>query len=942
MAELSANQKSFIALMTKSREHARRGFEILLKRTDFSDYFDPLADAGLFDLSQNPGPVPAEEPGYVQIPFWDALNYLEAVARLSSETNDPELAEKPMSVVRAVSRFRESDGAVRDNYHTWRVFADIIGLVPTSTVKFDDLELIPAWLASRYDRGLVASALDKGILKKLLTSDVPDDWRKACVVVRHCTVLQWVDEEGFEEKRQKPITVVDDYWLKKLIDHHAASLGEKSGKDAADIFLEPLLKVFGGQGRKLPSWLHRPAIEEHPQNHSWNGPYNRFVEGLRDALITWVDHDCQTARPFIRELFADEDEIVRRIVIFVLNQRWEPLQDLYNAVLGAQLFDSDHIHELYRLLRERFHEFTDEQKEATVEAIRQIPQPSTKDDPERRLRRTQRNWLSAIAGKGYEPADTWFHALNADEELGLLQDHPDFHSYMESWSGPGPSPFSVNELITFASDGTIVEQLNNFQQTDSWRGPTRRALVDTLEEAVVRDPQVFLDLLPGFQQADRPYQYGIINGFKRLWEAPEHEQVPVDWEQAWNALIEFFESLSGDAEFWAETVVEDQDLTPARDWIPPIIAETLRSGTRNDDKAYPQGLLPRGWAIIGQLLDKLEQVYESDKDAMHQAINSSRGKVIEAMFGHALRECRISDRTLGEHGTVWDRMRSTFDRELSMCTGGNYEFSTLIASYIANIDYMSHEWLNSNVQNIFPERYLENTMCALEGLAYAPATRPIYAMLLEHGVLDRALRLDFKGRYSREKLIERISLAHLWGDEELDSPRFSSLFDSDKEDNLEKSSGFFWSVHNQNLTDLQIERILCFWDKCIDWSASKSEVPAKLLSSLCRLSCYISKVTDREKNLLLAVAPYVHSNHNTMKFIEDLDRLADGYPAEISEVLHAVLDSHKPVYDYQDRLQSLLIKFNANGLHGKALGFAERLRYLPGIQELFDQLRAGE
>ncbi|PLY13887.1 MAG: hypothetical protein C0631_12740 [Sedimenticola sp.] len=941
MVELSSNQRSFIALMAKSREHARRGFEILLKRPDCIDYFDPLADAGLFHPSQNPAPVPAEEPGYVQIPFWDALNYLEAVARESGETNDLALADKPMTVVRAVSQFRETDGAVRDNYHTWRTFADILGLVPTSAVTLKDLELIAVWLGSRYDRGLVASALDKGILKKLLASEVPDDWDKACAIVRYCTAIQWVDEEGFGEKRQKPVTIVDDYWLKKLIENHAGSLGKRIGRGTADVFLERLCEVYSGGGRRIPSWLHRPAVEEHQQNHSWDGPYNRFVEGLRDALLAWVDHDQLTAQPFIQELFSDHEEIARRVAVFVLNQRWEALQGLYSTVLGPQLFDSDHIHELYGLLKDRFHEFTDEQKGATVEAIRQIPQPSTKDDAERRLRRTQRNWLSAIAGRGYEPAETWFQTLNAEHGLGSLQDYPDFHSYSESWSGPGPSPFSVNELITFATDGTIVEQVNTFQQTDSWRGPTRRALVDTLEEAVVRDYEVFLDLLPHFLHADRPYQYGIINGFKRLWDAPEREQVPVDWEQTWNRLVEFFESLTGDAEFWAESVAEDRDLTPTRDWIPPVIAETLRSGTRKDEKAYPEKLLPRTWAIIGHLLDNLEQESEADEDAMHQAINSSKGKAIEALFSHALRECRISDRTSGEHNIVWDLMRPTFDRELAKCTGGNYEFSTLIASYIANIDYMSHDWLQGSVKHIFPDQYVDNFMCALEGLAYAPATRPIYALLLEHGVLDRALHLDLKGRHSREKLIERIALAYLWGDEELDAPRLTFLFGLDREADLVASGTFFWSVHNQDLTDDQVERILCFWEKCIDWSASLSKVPVKLLSSLSRLSCYISSVSDRERNLLLAVAPYVNIDYNAVEFIDQLDRLADDYPAEISVVLKAVLDSHRPISDYQDRLKSLLIKLNASGLHAEALDHAERLRYLPGIQELFEQLGAG-
>ena len=74
MANLTAKEESFIRLMTESEELARRGFGLLLKRTDYERFFDPLNNAGLFDGSHNPAPVPAEEEGYVRIQCWSALD----------------------------------------------------------------------------------------------------------------------------------------------------------------------------------------------------------------------------------------------------------------------------------------------------------------------------------------------------------------------------------------------------------------------------------------------------------------------------------------------------------------------------------------------------------------------------------------------------------------------------------------------------------------------------------------------------------------------------------------------------------------------------------------------------------------------------------------------------------------------------------------------------
>ena len=219
--------------------------------------------------------------------------------------------------------------------------------------------------------------------------------------------------------------------------------------------------------------------------------------------------------------------------------------------------------------------------------------------------------------------------------------------------------------------------------------------------------------------------------------------------------------------------------------------------------------------------------------------------------------------------------------------------------------------------------------------------RRLGRLLVESGVLEFALRQESKGRHAREKLVERIALAFLWGDEELSSPRFSYLFASGRTEDLEQATGFFWSVSNQDLSEAQVERILSFWAQCVGWSRDAPEPPTKLLSQLGRLSCYIKSVEDREEEWLLAVAPYVHVGYNADDFIEELDRLAEISPAKISAVLGKVLETFVPTFDFQDRLKSLLTKLAGHGYKAEAISYADRLRKLPGMAQLFTQLTAG-
>lgn len=941
MTRLTANQESFIKLMGVSEEHARRGFDLLLARADSETFFDALEHAGLFGPEKNLAPVPANDPGYVRIPYWSALDFLLGCAKLAGERNDAQLAFKVLKVVRAVSTARDKDGSVKDNYHTFRVFAEILGQLPVSTITAEDLQLIPVWLDSKFDRGMVGHALDVGILTKCLSSNDANDWSKACLVLAFCTVLRWEDDSALGDSRKKPVTVVDDYWLKEIIDHHSHAFGFKAGRVAADIFLERVRDVYREERRGHASWLSRPAVEEHTQNHVWDGPHNRFVEGLRDVLLSWIDHDLGGARTFLETLLRDDDEIVRRISIYVLGQRWNVLSSLYISVCDAELFEAGQIHELYELLRANFDAFSEPERVATLQAIRKITLPGKVEDSKRLLKRTQRNWLSAMVGKGYEPVDSWFNELSADPAIGTLSDHPDFHAYMESWSGPGPTPYQAQELLAFVGDGSLVERLNAFEQGDSWRGPTTRALVDALEEAVAQTPSEFLPTIFEFLHAKRPFQYGLLNGFKRAWEAPAEKRPAVDWGCTWIVLTDFFEKLVGNPNFWAEKVVEDQDLTPTRDWIPPVIAEFLRSGTRKDEKAYSPDLMPRTWSLISLLLANAEQLDNPRDDAMTQAINSSKGKAIEALFSHALRACRLSDQKVGEHAIAWAKMKPVFDQEILLCKEANYEFSTLTANYIANIDYMNHDWLNANIGNIFPKESLTNFQCALEGLAYAPATRPVYSLLIDGGVVDFALRQVFNGRHAREKLLERIALAYLWGDEEINGLRFSYLFEAGLVEDLEQVAGFLWSVNNQELSRMQVERILEFWNQCVVFSQTLSEPPTKLLSKLGRLACYLKEVGDREQAWLLSVAQYVHVGYNTDDFIEELERLVDVSPDNISVVLGKVLESSAPTFDFQDRLKSLLSKLSKLGKAEDAIFYANRIRHLPGMAQLFTKITEG-
>jgi hypothetical protein len=940
MVELTSNQKSFIQTMTEGDVYEQRGFELLLKRADYEIFFDALANAGLFEPARNPAPVTADKPGYFRVPYWYALDYLKAVAGRAGEKNDGELAQKVLNVVRTVTAVRKTDGSVRDNHHTAHAFAEILGQVPTSAVSMDDIDLIPEWLGGRFDRSIVGHTFAGGTLRHFVDSNEPEDWRKACRIVHHCTAPRLSVEEQAESNRRGSESLIDDYWLKELISTSAGRLGARAGRSAAEVFLARLREVYGEALADRQSWLSRPAIEENEQNHSWDGLANRFVDGLREVLLGWIDHAPDDAQACVDELLLDDAEIVRRIAIHVVDRRFDRLRSLVPKLLSSVVFDSGLLHELYLLLSSHFPKFSEAERSATLDAIRQVPVRPDDEDRERRARYMQRQWLSAISGKGSTSADEWFQQLSSDQSLGGLSPHPEFHSYMESHWGSGPSPYTVEDLLAFAESGTLIERLNGFTQPGTWEGPTVRSLVDALQDAVGLRPTTFLHLLPTFLGAKREFQYGVIHGFKKKWDASTGKETDVDWNDAWPKLIKFFEQTVGYEWFWLEGAVETGDLSPNRDWIPPVVSEFLRAGVRSDDKAYDPALLARAWSLIATLLSKSERQSEaSEADAMSRAVNSSKGKAVEAMFDHALRACRVSDRANGDHIAVWQEMKPVYDREIGACRNDNFEFSTLAGAYISHLHYISSDWFAENFRAIFPSEFPANCLSAIDGLAFAPPSAPVYAALADSGVLAWALRQEMKGEHARENLIQLVALNYLWGREELNSPQFSYLWEAHSVADLEVISKYFWTISNQPISDEQIERILLFWDRCVTWSQETETVPANLFSSLALLSSHLKTVGDRELTWLIAVAPHVSVDYNADRFIEDLERLANVSPGPICRVLGQLLDTYRPSFDFEDKLKKLLTKLAQHGeTRLDALSYTERLVGLPGMIQLFAQL----
>lgn len=912
--------------MKTNEEFAWKGFQLLLQRPDFPRFFEVLRDAGFFAPEKNPPPIPGERENTVRIPFWAPLAYLKAVAAQAGAQNDLLLAANVMNVVREVSAWRDKRGESRSNYHTNYTFAEILGLVPTSTVKISDVGLLAGWLIDPYERMLVVSVLDKGVLSRFLNSADPEDWKKAAQVLYQTTAIAW-SEDG-DKRERAPTSVVDDFWLGELLKHHAVQIGRKAGEIAAEIMLDRVREAFSTPMRRDYSSVFRPAVEDNAQNYQWRSVENRVVEGLRDVLLGWSEEDADSASIVIGRMLKDDLQMIRRVGLYVLAQRWASMNRLYIGVVAPDLFNG-HSHELYHLLQDHFVEMDARSQEETVKAIENLPNSAHSDDPDGLRRYSQYRWMSAIKGKGYAPADLQFAELGADPKVGKLSDHPDFDSYITSgWVGPGPTPYSAEEVVALAQANVLSDKLNAIVPDSNSVGSSTDGLAKALENASRTNPEIFLAILPQLLSAKPVYQHAVINGLSGAWET----KTDANWDRGWEYLVAFFERVVGSPGFWQQ----NEDMY--QHWVVTAIADFLHAGTKQDEHAYSPTLLPRTQLIIACLMDREPGAATADGDAMTLAINTPKGRVIEALFSQALRAARIANREHGSHRKEWQAIRPIFESELTKCRNANFEFSTLSGTYLPQLQYLDNEWTNEWVDRIFPAAYEVNTVCALSGLSYASFTRQVYEVLKEHGIIDRAFELQTNDRDVRGKLLERIGAAYLWGLEPLEGERFTKLFDAIGIEGLNVLARTFWVVRNEKLSPEQRDRILTFWERSLEWTQHRPQVPAPQPSMLGLLATHITTIGPRERHLLEAVAPRVHVEHESYEFIAELLRLAPQDPAAIMGVLQSMIAAHVPEFDYEDRLYSLLEFLAAHGQREAVIVMTDRLRRLTRIETLFKTL----
>jgi hypothetical protein len=911
----TTDRESFLKLMGKSDEHLARGFEVLASAKDPGSFFDELRLRGLLAPERNPGPIPAAQ-GTVRIPFWSALPYLAAVARQSDSARDLGLARKLIAFIGEVTRFGLAEGQITDNYHTYREFAEILGSIPLDALDMTAIEPVDAWLRSRFDTSGVVSALNKGLLPKLLEAEGAAYPQLAVTILGYLVRVSWAKQSTIDEAGE-PVLAADPYWVNAVLQAHAGRFGRRAGLEATKVLASALGDAFSKGGRAKWSYLFRSAVEEHTQNRHGPNVDNCLVSGLREVLLAFAAEAPGSAREVTANLLSSDSEIVRRVALFVVDQRWGTLGDLYAQVLSDGLFQAGHTHELFGLLKHRFDDFSPELRERTVSTILSLRIEAGQESDEL-SKHAQARWLAALAAS----RDAKVQKAIAQLDKGLnVGPHPEFLTYSTvGWRTPA-SPFEPSSLVAAAESGALARSLDTFAESGEWDAPSKRGLARGLEVAVEGSPTVFLRRLSDLTTSDAVYQAAVLRAFRTMWVGAQDS---LDWSQAWPAILRFSAALIAD-DAWARL---EKD-SAGRSELVSEIGHLIEAGTRRDDHAFDAELLDVSKGVLERLLGSVKGIEKPSADPMTQAINSPRGRVLEALFNQVLRVCRLADAKRNAHDVEWAVYKDLFDREVSLIETRNYEFSTLAAAYLANIEYIDELWVAKNFESLFPLRKPDHLRCAVSGLAYGTPTRRTQEWLVRSGTLETAVDLYEASDIPGERIIERIVLGFLWGLDDLSSTAMTKVLSNS---HRVLRAAWFVGTTREGIVESGIQAKVVALMKAINDALGDHEALPLMVWAL-------AGAGTEEKSLWFAAARALREARHSFEFYSELARLAETEPSSALEILDVALKSDDEFYDFEDTVSKLLRQLAASWSKPDVQKFCDRHRNRHGIRAVYSTLR---
>ncbi len=611
--------------------------------------------------------------------------------------------------------------------------------------------------------------------------------------------------------------------------------------------------------------------------------------------------------------------VFRRSIVLAIGVNWQELKDIFWEIFGypeSYMLLSFHAYEaeLFTL----FENIAEKLTETEINKIREIIEKGRffisdmpEDQKEYQQNAFKLKWYSALKKndqflKEYEKYQSLF-----DEKY-----EPSFRQ-PTSFIGHGESPLNVEEIFN-KRPGELVENLDEFENSDKWRGPNVNSLAEVISNAAHAKPEYFTKNINLFINTGYLYLYNILSGLRSAWK----ENKDINWEN----LLPFLYGYIDRDEFWNDTFkVPGDDYSANHDWVLGIIGWLIQDGTDDDKHAINFKLndiliklIKRIWRGLSASASNRE--YSIEGRPVDFAANSTPGKILEACIYLSLRIARNRPDKDSEAVAKWDpELKEVFRDSVKEAYPEALVFTGWM---LPQISYLDKEYADMAQRVILDSEKKAVWEIFFYGYLFGSLGNPsFYSNMIDH--YKKAILHPINKWDSEELLIRHIATGYLLKLKgfDLNNGAMKLIIE---EWQIERINHLLRFLGNQyhlglNASDKRdnevVKRILDIWKQAYNkyrtLDAQKlTDEDKGILSNVSTLIPFISEIDEENYNWLIQVAPYVQKLFNTAQFIEHLDRLkSKGDPKitahYIANIFIKLIGDQKPEYK-QEHIENIL------------------------------------
>jgi hypothetical protein len=687
--------------------------------------------------------------------------------------------------------------------------------------------------------------------------------------------------------------IVKKYWIKDALMKHTESIAKLCGVEAAQVGIE-IIKKINIINAGLRSYLWIPTIEKSSQILFEDDYTYQLVAFIRDVL-----ENCE-AIDIVGGMLKDDANILKRIAIHIINKKYNSMKAFFWNYQGNLYEVAEH--EVYELLKAHCQELERAEIDKIIAWSEAIKYPS-REGKEREMVEAwkRKEMLSAVMG-------------NKDDRIKSIYDKYDKiapgkleHPGLPVWHGEtgfvyDKSPIEMLRLLEMTNN-EIASYLQVFKEEKTWglEQISEDGLKNEIEKCVTENPQKFTEDMSPFLDVQTKYQYAIVIGFTKAWQAKKDFPVA--------KVLDFIEQLVVSEKLWVKKGEDKKDFYENEIWIISRIADFIEEGVRNDDYAFAEENLPQIERLLGELVKKTPSHISDSKRILDSILGSPRANVFSAIILYVLRHARLYKKKEKVRWT--EEIKNNFTKWLDPAIEPDPDFILTLMRYLPNLIYLDKQWVVENLSSLFPLKDNERWKKAFEGyLTYSMHVyQEFYTALKEGGHYSKAINTDFE-RHSSDKLVQQIAIGFIEKWEEVTDSKslISELLKKRNASQLSDLVSFLGQIREGKPLEKLRGRIKQLWgvlySLLVEEQGKKEyqQVAARFYSWL-----GVIEEIDEEVNIWMKLtAKYIHIHWYEYNLVEELVKHVEKTPKYVGEIYIEMLSSG--AYAYPDYKKEETIK----------------------------------